>query len=87
MDTIETENGEVRSMVGRDAMEVFRLATLLSGLRLEDKGIRLSRNVNCRKIAKQMTGLRTNDRAVLAERVALMLEQAKSKVAYVERTE
>ena len=89
MDRIETENGEVRSMVGRDAVEVFRLATLISGLRLELKcpGMKMSRHMSALKAAKTITGLKTNDRAKHLARAELMLEQAKSQVVYVEKGE
>lgn len=76
-------NGEAQSFVGRDAVEVFRLATLISGLKLESKGMRVSRHVNCLKVAKQTTGLRTNDRQKHIDRLQVMLAEQKEKVAHV----
>jgi hypothetical protein len=38
----------------------FRLATILSGVKLEAKGLKLSRGQSCTAIAKQMLGLPRN---------------------------
>ncbi len=73
---------------GRDAVEVFRLAALISALRLEIKGIRMSRGASMLAIAKRTTGLRTNDRTTQAARLRVMLEEARSRVHYAdERTQ
>ena len=45
-----------------ESIELFRLITLKSALKLQSKGIRVTkRNVNPRVLAKQATGLKTND--------------------------
>lgn len=79
-----TEGGGA-SFIGRDAVEVFRLASLISAIRLESKGIRLSRGLSALKIAKVTTGLRTNNRDKQIARLQIMLENAKRAVTYVER--
>lgn len=83
LDTIESHGNGGMSFSGRDAVEVFRLASMISALKLEAKGIRMSRGVSVLKIAKQTTGLRTNDRMKQAERLQVMLDNAKSAVLYV----
>lgn len=87
--TITVENGEARSFTGRDAVEVYRLATLISGLRLELKcpGLKLSRHGSALQFAKQITGLKTNNRAKHIARAELMLEAAKRAVVYVDKAE
>ena len=90
MDYITTrENGEVSSMVGRDAVEVARLAVILSGLRLEIRcpGMKLTRHMSALAAAKQATGLRTNKREVQLARIELMLKAAKRAVVYVKEGE
>lgn len=44
-----------------EAIELFRLITLKSALKLQSKGISVHRGVNPRKLAKEATGLKTND--------------------------
>lgn len=88
LDTIQIgASGDATSFTGRKAVEVFRLATLASGLKLEIScpGMRMSRHITALKAAKQLTGLKTNDRAKQLVRVLLMLEQAKSEVLYIEQ--
>jgi hypothetical protein len=83
MDTI-AYNQSSTSFVGRDAVEVFRLAALASSLSLEMKGLRLSRHVSALAVAKQTTGLKTNNRAKQLERVLEMLDELKGKVEIVD---
>jgi len=87
MDTIEVREGGSISCDGPKAVNVFRLATLVSGLKLEMKcpGLKLSRHGSALKFAKPITGLKTNDRAKHVARAELMLEQAKTEVVYVDR--
>lgn len=59
------KNGEARSFNGPEATSYYRLCVLIQGLKLESVGIRVSRGASCLSIAKQETGLRTNDRARL----------------------
>lgn len=67
---------------GPGAINIMRLATLASGLRLEMKGLRLSRGRSCLAIAKQTTGLRTNNRAAQLAAVELLLEVQRGTVAH-----
>jgi hypothetical protein len=82
---IINKHGNASSFDGRDAVEVMRLACLVSGLKLEMKcpGMKVSRHISALKAAKQITGLKTNDRAKHLARAELMLEAAKRNVAYV----
>jgi hypothetical protein len=57
-----SKHGHATSFVGEEATSYFRLNVLIQGLKLEKVGIRVTRGVSCLKIAKQTTGLRTNDR-------------------------
>lgn len=87
LDTIRIgESGEASSFTGRKAVEVFRLATLASALRLEIRcpGMKMSRHLSALAAAKQHTGLKTNDRQKQLERVLVMLDQAKTEVLYVD---
>lgn len=88
MDHIEITPSHT-SCVGKDAVQVFRLAALASGLRLEIRcpGLKMSRHISALAAAKKITGLKTNKRQVQLERVELMLEQAKTQVVYVDKTE
>jgi hypothetical protein len=82
-----TPQGEAQGFQGEKAVEVFRLATLISGLQLELRcpGMKMSRHMSALSAAKGITGLRTNNRQVQLERARIMLEQAKTEVIYVER--
>jgi len=73
-------------MVGRKAVEVFRLAALVSGLQLEIKcpGMKMSRHMSALAAAKTVTGLRTNNRLKHLARAEIMLEQAKTEVIYLD---
>jgi hypothetical protein len=74
------------SMQGPKAVNVYRLAMLIQGLKFELKcpGLKFTRLGSALKFAKVETGLRTNDRAKHVARLELMLEQAKSEVIYVD---
>lgn len=86
---VETRaDGSVSALIGPDAVEIARLATLISGLRLEaatNGRMRLTRGPSMLARAKPVTGLRTNDRTKHIARLELMLEGQKRKVVYVER--
>jgi hypothetical protein len=84
MDTITLCRSGATMAAGRDAVEVFRLATLISALKLEKKGIRMTRGYSALSVAKQTTGLRTNDRDTQIARIEVMLEQAKREVLYID---
>jgi hypothetical protein len=83
MDTIEV-TAHATIMQGPKAVEVFRLASLVMGLKLEINcpGMKMSR-ISALAAAKGITGLKTNDRAKHLARAQLMLEQAKTEVTYV----
>lgn len=44
-----------------EQIHAFQLITLWSGLKLESKGIRVSRGVSCRKIVKEKFGIKFRD--------------------------
>jgi hypothetical protein len=59
---ITNDNGELRSVVGPQAMEALRYRTLIVGLRFEAKSkMRMTRGPSCLARAKKITGLKTND--------------------------
>ena len=84
MDHIKIGDGST-SFVGPHAVDVMRLATLISGLRFELRcpGIKISKHGSALKFAKSITGLKTNDRQKHLDRAMLMLEAAKREVVYV----
>lgn len=65
------------------SIERFRLISLRSALQLESKGIKVHRSVNARKLAKQATGLKTNDYDKLIEGVTHLIEEQTKKVVFV----
>lgn len=85
MDTITKFNGGT-TFAGPKAVNVLRLATIISGLRFEARcpGMQLTRGRSCTAIAKDITGLRTRDRAKLIDAMQKLLEQAKAEVTYQE---
>ena len=60
---------------GTEAMKLYRMLTIRSGLSLELKGMRLSRGRSCYSIAKAEFGLRGNKAKVLAAFSKLCDEQ------------
>jgi len=88
MDTVTLIDNGGASFHGPDAVNVYRLAALISGLKLEMKGLRMSRHISALAVAKRETGLKTNKRELHIARLEIMLENAKRAVLYVnERTE
>lgn len=83
MNTV-TVSPSATSFDGPEAVEIFRLAALVSSLKLEMKGLRLSRHISALAVAKRTTGLKTNDRAKQLARVLEMLDVQKMKCEYVE---
>jgi hypothetical protein len=83
-DSIEFTKGGGVSYNGPDAVNVFRLALVIRGLHAESNGMRLTRGRSALSVAKQLTGLRTNDRAKQSEAVERLLEEAKAKVTVKE---
>jgi hypothetical protein len=84
--TIVNANGQFQSATGPEAVRAFGLRVLASGLKLEIKcpGLKMSR-VSALAQAKQVTGLRTNSRALQLAAVELLLADAVSKCAVVTR--
>jgi hypothetical protein len=64
-------------------LDLFRLVALKSALRLESHGMRAGRGVNARKLAKQETGLKTNDYAKLIAAVEAKIVAMNNTVAHV----
>jgi hypothetical protein len=76
--------GTVRSVTGKDGIELLRLVTVMSALRLyAEHGIKVSRNFNM-KLVKNTTGLKTNDKQKHMDRLKEMIEETRSHVEYVE---
>lgn len=44
-----------------DQIQAYQLLTLLSGLKLESKGMKISRGISCRKIVKERFGIKFRD--------------------------
>lgn len=65
------------------AVEVVQLLTLRSALRLEMRGLRLSRGRSALRMAKAKTGLKTNDRNEQIKRLEAMIEGARACVIHV----
>ena len=80
---IENEGKEWRSITGPKAIEALRLRTILVGLKTEATGMRLTRHVSCTQLAKQLTGLRTRDRAKLAAAVQARLDALLAEVLII----
>jgi hypothetical protein len=81
MSVTVTQGGTM--MTGK-GIEVYRLATLLSGLRLQAHGIRMSAKIpQATTIARKQYGLKGN-LASLTEQVAALLAKVKSETTYVE---
>jgi hypothetical protein len=88
MDRIEHHSNGSTSLVGPDAVNVFRLVTIKQGLLFEERcpGMKMTRGVNLRKVAKELTKLKTNDRTKLAAAIQLLIDQAHAKVLHVDCT-
>jgi hypothetical protein len=84
---IKNKGGKWVSLEGPKAMEVMRLRTVLVGLKAEERGMRLTRHVNCTQLAKQLTGLKTRDRAKLGERIQQMMDQLIGECVVIDQNE
>jgi hypothetical protein len=71
------------TVVTGKGIDLYRLIALKSALKLESHGMRVSRHVNARKIAKQETGLKTNDYAKLIAAVEAKIAELSPQVARV----
>lgn len=81
---IENSNGQLRSVSGPEAMSAFRLRTLLVGLKFEaETGMRMTRGVSCKKLAKEETGLKTNNVEKLSQALGAKLDAQISKCLVV----
>lgn len=61
----------------------FRLIALRSALKLQQAGFKVHRSVNARKIAKALTGLRTNDLDALILAVEMLIDEQTRKVEFI----
>jgi hypothetical protein len=80
---ITNRNGQLVSCDGYDAVEAFRLRTLIVGVKAEGLGIKVRRGQSCLSIAKETTGLRTNNRDKQIVRLREMLQTQLAKVEVV----
>lgn len=72
---IENSKGQLQSVRGPEAVQAFRLRTILVGLRFEAKThMRMTRGRSCKALAKEETGLKTNDVAKLIEALEAKLD-------------
>jgi hypothetical protein len=81
VDTIEVTDS-FTSCIGRDAVEIFRLTALCSALRLELRGVRVTRRRTALAVAKGITGLRTNDRLAQIAHLELRLDELRKGVRF-----
>jgi hypothetical protein len=71
---------------GKDSIGLLRLMTMVQGLRLEVKGMRLCRGRTCYAIAKEEFGLKGSKEKVLAALETILAERKASAVVVDERT-
>jgi len=61
-DRIINVNGQLRSCNGPDAVNAFRLRTIITGLKFKQRtGMEITRAFKIVKVAQQTTGLKTRD--------------------------
>jgi hypothetical protein len=73
---ITNRNGQLVSCSGPEAVRAFQFRVLIGALKLETKGIRVTRGYSALKAAKAITGLKSRDRAAhIAKLEELMAEQ------------
>lgn len=60
-----------------EAVSLYRLMTLVQGLKLETKGMKLTRGVSCYAIAKKEFGLKGNKQSVLLQMEGILAEAKK----------
>lgn len=77
---IEIHKNGGYTITGKQGMTLFRLLTMLSGLRLEVRcpGLRLTRGVSCYALAKKEFGFKGNKEKVLAQLEAYVQTQQAS---------
>lgn len=81
--TITNANGLLQSCSGPVAVEAFRLRALISALKLEMVGLKMSRGMSALAVAKRTTGLRTNDRAQQIARLRIMMQETVARCLVV----
>lgn len=85
MSAITNENGQLRSAVGHYAIQAVRLRTVMVGLKFEfeHKGMRMTRGRSMKAVAKDITGLRTNNVVALLVALQGMLDAALAQCTIV----
>lgn len=79
-----TQSGAV-GFIGSDGVNLFRMMTILRGLKMEAKGLKMTRGMSCLAIAKREFGLKGNREKVLAQ-FEVLVEQARASVAVIDKT-
>jgi hypothetical protein len=70
---------------GPEAVQLFRLITLRSALKLElATGMRMSRHQTALAVAKTITGLKTNKREAHITAVESLIEKQRAKVTHID---
>jgi hypothetical protein len=83
MSTITTKKSGLMIMDGSEAVEVYRLATIISGMRLEMLGMRLTRKApSCFTIARKQYGLKGNKASLFAQMQQFLIDQ-RAKVSII----
>ena len=82
MSTITTNKSGLMIMEGTDAVEVYRIATIITGMKLEmNTGMRLTRKApSCFTIARKQYGMKGNKESLLRQ----MQERLQAQKAMVE---
>jgi hypothetical protein len=78
MDRIEHGAGGT-GFIGPSAVNIFRMITLANGLKMEIKGLRMTRGRTCYAIIKSEYGLKGNRQKVL-DQFLPMVDEARAKV-------
>lgn len=68
------------TMITGAGIPLFRLLTIRSGLKLEMVGLKMSRGVSVLKLAKQVTGNKSNDRGFQIKLLDNLIEKQKEKL-------
>jgi hypothetical protein len=77
---VQVNNGQVTAYVGRDATHLLRLRMILTGLRVEASGMRLTRKgPSCLTICKKQMGLK-GSRDQIIEQVKALIVQAQANI-------
>lgn len=58
---VEQNDKQVTAFVGKDGINIARMRTILSGLKLETHGIRVHRGVSCLAICRKEYGLKAKN--------------------------